>query len=130
MQSKTNQVKEPVLMTMKRDQSLIFTTVPEEGSEPVTPRVSTKSQRPKFLNLKSKTTDVKQELKESNSFFGSVSVCSTPMTDLNRVLHQTSLSICTNPEARTFDADVVRVNFNYVKECTVRNQNIRATLKI
>lgn len=92
-------------MTMKRDQSLIFTTVPEEGSDHSTPTVTSKTQRPKFLNLKSKTTDFKQESKESAAVFGSVSVCSTPLTDLNRVLHQTSLSICTNPESNTFDTD-------------------------
>lgn len=93
-------------MTMKRDQSLIFTTVPEEGSEHLTTKTTnTKTQRPKFLNLKSKTTDIKQDVKETpNAFFNSVSVCSTPMTDLNRVLHPTSLSICTNAEA-TFTTD-------------------------
>ncbi|KRT79391.1 hypothetical protein AMK59_8503 [Oryctes borbonicus] len=105
VQTKTNQVKEPVLMTMKRDQSLIFTTVPEEDSDHTTSTVKTKTQRPKFLNLKSKTTDIKQELKETGSFHGSVSVCSTPMADLNRVLHQTSLSICTNPQSSTFEVD-------------------------
>lgn len=90
---------------MKRDQSLIFTTVPEEDCEnPVNLeniKIHTKPpNRPKFLNLRNKTTDVKpEEVKTvpSTPFLGQTSVCSTPLTELNKVLHQKVMSICIDP---------------------------------
>nr|XP_022900128.1 uncharacterized protein LOC111413404 [Onthophagus taurus] len=103
---KANPIKEPVLTKIKRDQSLIFTTVPEEGSEEVfnktIPQKSTSKSvqnRPKFLNLKMKTTDIKQpEIKSlvTTPFQGNTSICSTPLSELNKVLHQNLMSICVN----------------------------------
>lgn len=99
--------REPILSTMKRDQSLIFTTVPEEDTDqhsPINMKEYKSPDRPKFLNLKSKTSDkyeIKNEVKSvppSTPFLGQTSVCSTPMTDLNKVLHSTAMSICVNPE--------------------------------
>lgn len=95
---------------MKRDQSLIFTTVPEEDPEhnsPVnieTAFVSTRSKsRPKFLNLRSKTTDetsysrVDSDSTHNIPFCGPTSVCSTPLTDIKRVVLPGTMSICTDP---------------------------------
>ncbi|KAF5286693.1 hypothetical protein FQA39_LY16176 [Lamprigera yunnana] len=100
--------REPMLSTIKREQSLIFTTVPEEDTDQHSPvnLIEYKSpDRPKFLNLKLKTSDskydVKNEIKSvptTTPFHGQTSVCSTPMTDLNKVLHQNAMSICINPE--------------------------------
>uniref|UniRef100_A0A1Y1K6Y7 CCZ1/INTU/HSP4 first Longin domain-containing protein n=2 Tax=Photinus pyralis TaxID=7054 RepID=A0A1Y1K6Y7_PHOPY len=93
--------REPILSAMKRDQSLIFTTVPEEDGDhsPSNAHEYKSPDRPKFLNLKSKTTDVKVPTTASGTpFFGQTSVCSTPMTDLNKVLHNNPMSICVNPE--------------------------------
>lgn len=104
--------KENVISAMKRDQSLIFTTVPEEENESQSPvkienvTIQTKPlNRPKFLNLRSKTTDFRtvETTNESKTvpitpFHGQTSVCSTPMTDLNKVLHQKVMSICVDPQ--------------------------------
>lgn len=96
---------------MKRDQSLIFTTVPEEDTDQQSPQnlqaqvLETKSpDRPNSLNLKSKTTDLQYDIRTdskaipSTPYLGQTSICSTPMTDLNKVLHQNILSICVDPE--------------------------------
>lgn len=108
---KTQPMKEPVLSAMKRDQSLIFTTVPEEDPDANSPINfenniinSAPPSRPKFLNLRNKTTDAKIEEKPkmeastTTPFHGKTSICSTPMTDLNKVVHQNVMSICVNPE--------------------------------
>lgn len=82
---------------MKRDQSIIFTAVPEEDSESqiFKPEKPIPVQnRPKFLNLKSKTTDDKKPIPSTP--FHQTSVCSTPMTDLSKVIHSKPLKICTN----------------------------------
>lgn len=92
---------------MKRDQSLIFTTVPEEDPEhhsPVnieTAFVGTRSKaRPKFLNLRSKTTDETSysKMEDGTPFCGATSVCSTPLTDIKKVVHQGAMSICSKEE--------------------------------
>lgn len=111
--SKKSVSKETVISAMKRDQSLIFTTVPEEEIENHSPInienviIQTKPlSRPKFLNLRNKTTDVKTvENPVTNTvpitpFLGQTSVCSTPMTELNKVLHQKVMSICVDPKDR------------------------------
>ncbi|KAK5640452.1 hypothetical protein RI129_011263 [Pyrocoelia pectoralis] len=95
--------REPILSAMKRDQSIIFTTVPEEDGDhsPLNVHEYKSPDRPKFLNLKTLTTDSKFEpkaIQASTPFLGQTSVCSTPMTDLNKVLHQNPMSICLNPE--------------------------------
>ncbi|KAJ8925239.1 hypothetical protein NQ315_001426 [Exocentrus adspersus] len=96
----------PIVSAMKRDQSLIFTAVPEEGpvSSADPPFVITKKVRPKFLNLKSisiessvKVIPVKQAV--TTPFHGQTSVCSTPMTELKKFVHQNPLSICRNDDA-------------------------------
>lgn len=94
---------------MKRDQSLIFTAVPEEGSEQIiepserTFVPTSKKNRPKFLNLKSISIDENVEVKTVKSkvgtpFCGQTSVCSTPMTELKKFVHQNPLSICRNKD--------------------------------
>lgn len=102
--------KELTLSAMKRDQSLIFTAVPEEDPEHHSPInietafVSTRSKiRPKFLNLRSKTTDEPSNIKMETSsvpttpYCAPISVCSTPLADIKKVVHQEAMSICTNP---------------------------------
>nr|CAH7734760.1 unnamed protein product [Callosobruchus chinensis] len=95
----------PLVSAMKRDQSLIFTAVPEEGPEsserPFVPAV-VKKNRPKFLNLKSASIDESSERKSIGArqvgtpLCGQTSVASTPVADLKRVVHQNPLSICTS----------------------------------
>ncbi|XP_044269482.1 uncharacterized protein LOC123014426 isoform X2 [Tribolium madens] len=87
--------KEPVMSAMKRDQSIIFTAVPEEDCEQQVEKRIPSQNRPKFLNLKHKTTDEKKPV-VNTPFHGQTSVCSTPMTDLSKVLHSKPLSICIN----------------------------------
>lgn len=107
--------KEPVLSAMKRDQSLIFTTVPEEDVDHQSPTNTTDTvvrnvrpiaDRPKSLNLRSTTVnDVKLTNKSINAkpesvvctpFTGKTSVCSTPLAE--KLLHGTALSICCNTD--------------------------------
>lgn len=99
--------KEPVFSAIKREQSIIFTTVPEEETSPHSPTLKSapaKKNRPKFLNLRSNTIDLGNSSSDlckvipNTPFRGQTSVCSTPMTELNKVLHQSVLSICLNPE--------------------------------
>lgn len=100
-----------MVSAMKRDQSLIFTAVPEEGSDhsvssanpPFIP--ATKKIRPKFLNLKSISIDASMEVKSAKPapttpFCGQTSVCSTPITDLKKFIHQNPLSICRNKDVK------------------------------
>lgn len=118
---------------MKRDQSLIFTTVPEEELDhhsPVniqTAFVGRSKVRPKFLNLRSKTTDETPHNQfESSSvpitpFCGPTSVCSTPLTDIKKVVHQGTMSICTNPNEaiqESFKTDSVNSVLSAVEEKT------------
>ncbi|KAJ8948764.1 hypothetical protein NQ318_017933 [Aromia moschata] len=97
----------PIMSAMKRDQSLIFTAVPEEGADHSLPSTeppfipATKKIRPKFLNLKSISTESHVEVKQvkpvpGTPFCGQTSVCSTPMTELKKFVHQNPLSICLN----------------------------------
>lgn len=93
---------------MKRDQSLLFTAVPEEGSDnsatveqPFIP--TTKKTRPKFLNLKSISVETNSEMKSTKAgpgtpFCGQRSVCSTPMTELKKFVHNNPLLICKNKD--------------------------------
>lgn len=93
------------MSSIKRDQSIIFTTVPEEETEHILEDKIAKVKspdRPKFLNLKNKTTDHKYEIKTDRPSLGTpYRVCSTPITDLNKVLHQNILSICVNSDDPT-----------------------------
>lgn len=146
---------------MKRDQSLIFTTVPEEDVDQHSPIniqekiTETKSpDRPRFLNLKNKTTDSKFDASRnetkpvpSTPFLGQTSVCSTPMTDLNKVIHPNIMSICVNPEeidktvkenldnsSKTF-ANVERMhsvntNFSDVTEKLNNDEEVKLTRKL
>lgn len=108
---------------MKRDQSLIFTTVLEEDcccsdDSPATAAAAAPSgrnqknqNRPKFLNLKCKTTDAKAaeppvKHVSSTPFMGNTSICSTPMADLSKVLHQASMSICVDPGEEKAKAEI------------------------
>lgn len=94
---------------MKRDQSLLFTAVPEEDSEhPMASSeqpfiLTSKKSRPKFLNLKSISMDSNSETKSSKAgpgtpFCGQRSVCSTPLSELKKFVHMNPLSICKNNE--------------------------------
>lgn len=92
---------------MKRDQSLIFTTVPEEDHFQTNVDIAVGNTRnrtrPKFLNLRSKTTDettnsrLETESIYNTPFRGPTSVCSTPLTDIKKVLLPGTMSICTDP---------------------------------
>lgn len=108
---------------MKRDQSLIFTTVPEEDHdhssiETETSFVGMKNKtRPKFLNLRSKTTDDSTYSNQSTSIsntpaYGPTSVCSTPLTDIKKIVHQGIMSICTNPNKEECNKDVTDGEIN------------------
>lgn len=108
------------MAAMKRDQSLIFTSVPEEETDhqnvvSVSNIPNPKPQnRPKFLNLRNKTTDFEQKEKQEEEaapytpFRGQTSVCSTPMTDIKKVLHPAVVSICTNPNEEQNLTDSVK----------------------
>ncbi|XP_060534855.1 uncharacterized protein LOC132707153 [Cylas formicarius] len=78
---------------MKRDQSLLFTAVPEEGSAEIAFVPSQKKQRPKFLNLRSFSADSRATPVESTPVCGRTSVASTPMTELRRFVHQNPLTL-------------------------------------
>ncbi|XP_065161908.1 uncharacterized protein HPS4 [Atheta coriaria] len=113
--TKSIQTKEPVLSAMKRDQSIIFSNIPEEDTDAHSPinienniLPSTKLTRPKFLNLRNKTLDEKPaqaKVTATTPFYGQTSICSTPMTDLNKVLHQSVMSICIDPEHQNTTED-------------------------
>ncbi|KAJ8926607.1 hypothetical protein NQ314_021016 [Rhamnusium bicolor] len=72
----------PIISAMKRDQSLIFTAVPEEGSDHsvIDSSVEVKPMKPA----------------PTTPYCGQTSVCSTPMTELKKFVHQNPLSICRN----------------------------------
>lgn len=111
--------------SLKRDKSIIFSTVPEEDvdhssclklenievSMPILEnkpgqKFSQKFSRPTHLPLKYKNVtsrdfpdsglgiDKTDEDEMIPEFKGQTSVCSTPMTDLNKILHGRALSIC------------------------------------
>lgn len=113
LKKKINTIKEPpTKSTMKRDQSLIFTNIPEEEiispSNPNDkPIINKKFNRPNHLPLRFKNMTAK-ELPESGfhsinfdetdsfpNFIGKTSICSTPMTE-NKVLHNNLVSIIAN----------------------------------
>ncbi|XP_037917934.1 uncharacterized protein LOC119655874 isoform X3 [Hermetia illucens] len=99
---------------IKRDKSLIFTNIPEEGtcdSQPLANgnlRTKSNANRPNHLPLKFKNVTAKDvpesgfasiNFDETDSypeFIGRTSVCSTPMTE-NKILHGHVMSICANP---------------------------------
>lgn len=92
--------KDPVLSAMKRDKSIIFSTVPEEDTD-ISPQPFQKKkfiERPRSLSLFSTTADVINEkrVKIQTPFRSQASVCSTPITE--KVLHGNVMSICCNPE--------------------------------
>ncbi|KAL3271233.1 hypothetical protein HHI36_021727 [Cryptolaemus montrouzieri] len=103
-----NKNTESVRPTLKRDCSLLFTAVPEEDSE-ISPNKNEdatiirmkKPSRPKFLNLKNKISDIKEitpSIPQTPYTGNPGSVISTPMTELNKVLHINTYSIVTDPE--------------------------------
>lgn len=89
-----------VLSVMKREQSLIFTSVPEEESLPVSKQPptfsTTKKNRPRFLNLES--TVSKKPLKQFNIPHSSsqIIVCNTPLQEQKKIVHFNPLLICNN----------------------------------
>ncbi|CAG9818582.1 unnamed protein product [Phaedon cochleariae] len=94
-----------ILSTMKRDQSLLFTAVPEDASvswdQPYIP--TTKRNRPKFLNLKTtisigNSNELKSKVNSGTPLCSQTSICSTPLKELKKVIHQHPLSICHNEE--------------------------------
>ncbi|CAK9809741.1 BLOC-3 complex member HPS4 [Anthophora plagiata] len=108
LQRKSKNSKEPPLSGMKRDTSRIF-TVPEEGeldssqyndnshyvpsvpltaySSPVKRKQESKTDRPKCVNPLTP------------------SVCSTPLKDINRVLHGNAMLICNTNEDASIEAE-------------------------
>lgn len=119
------------MSAMKRDQSLIFTAVPEEDSDhsvtttdtPFIP--ATKKIRPKFLNLKSISIDLTPEIKSvkapTTPFCGQTSVCSTPMTELKRFVHQNPLSICKNGDIKD---EVIEDDFKTEKDAEDKENHL------
>lgn len=120
-------VKEPTLSAMKRDQSLLFTTVPEEdidhqsptetaiaktNEEPKIPR--SKQDRPKSLNLKFTNNDFKQSETVTTPFNYKTSVCSTPLTD--KYLHG-------KPQTIFCDSDVMLEDLTHKHEEISESQN-------
>lgn len=106
--SKPASVKEPVISAMKRDRSLLFTSVPEEDTDQQNPPVNIENafvskkfqNRPKTLNLKTNINeDEKRDI--STPYLGHTSVASTPMADLKRVLHFGTQNICGISEKQT-----------------------------
>lgn len=100
-------VKEPPQSTLRRDSSLIFTSVPEEdnSTDSSEPLAETKSaSRPTFLNLKSCFLNNSSiEETETSLCFTPIDsksgiVAYTPLKDLNRVLHENPVSIIANEE--------------------------------
>lgn len=110
---------------MKRDKSLLFTAVPEEDHNMISPpnreenTITGKDKpsmpdvvpftnkprpRPTKLSLSFKTQQsLDEETKENDKVFtGQTSVCSTPMVEYKR-LHGNMLSICQNPEPQPLD---------------------------
>lgn len=113
-----------IVSAMKRDQSLLFTAVPEEGSDnfsvsadqPFVP--TSKKSRPKFLNLKSISVESNSELKSTKPgpgtpFCGQRSVSSTPITELKKFVHTNPLFICKN------DISEEKVNTSSRSECSL-----------
>lgn len=113
---------------MKRDKSLLFTAVPEEDHNMISPpnrenTITSKDKptmpdvvpftnkprpRPTKLSLSFKTQQsLDEETKENDTVFtGQTSVCSTPMVEYKR-LHGNMLSICQNPDTQPQDkADI------------------------
>lgn len=99
---------------MKRDKSIIFTNIPEEGvaeaeNDDVRKPSKMVSQRPNHLPLRFKNITSKDipesgfssiNFDETDSFpqfIGKTSVSSTPMTE-NKVLHGTIMPICANSD--------------------------------
>ncbi|XP_041978811.1 uncharacterized protein LOC121732873 [Aricia agestis] len=112
---------------MKRDKSLLFTAVPEEDhnliSPPnkeeadqkrmpdVVPFANKPRPRPNKLSLGFKTQkSLDEDAKDETVFTGQTSVCSTPMVEFKR-LHGNVLSICENKDTEVkteFEPDVVK----------------------
>ncbi|KAG4074157.1 hypothetical protein HA402_014362 [Bradysia odoriphaga] len=126
-QSITNQNANPIApfqfkKKMKRDKSIIFTNIPEEGVAEVDDVDAKKpskmpSQRPNHLPLRFKNI-TSRDIPESGfssinfdetdsfpQFIGKTSVSSTPMTE-NKVLHGTIMPICANTDL----ADIAETN--------------------
>ncbi|XP_043504941.1 uncharacterized protein LOC122525964 isoform X2 [Polistes fuscatus] len=92
-----NSMKEPHMSGTKRDMSRIF-TVPEEGElEPMHCNNGTTSISSLPITVYSSPVKCKQEYKiEFNEYTNpqTPSVCSTPLKDVNRVLHGSAVLIC------------------------------------
>lgn len=145
--SENTDFPDDIVPNLKRDCSLFFTAVPEEDNE-ISPNKNVdatiirlkKPSRPKFLNLTNKISDIKEVTQSSTKtpytpFTGNPgSVISTPMTDLKKVLHINTYSICTDPEP--LDQNEIdkenEENLNREKSITSKlieeeNQNISKT---
>ncbi|XP_056643471.1 uncharacterized protein LOC130449572 isoform X1 [Diorhabda sublineata] len=90
-----------VLFTMKKEQSLLFTTVPEEpfsmyeGNQ--IPK--TKTSRPRFLNLDNTTSkNVSKNKKPRKPINNLIITCNTPFQEVKKIVHFNPLSICHNEE--------------------------------
>ncbi|KAJ2949329.1 hypothetical protein O0L34_g6282 [Tuta absoluta] len=109
---------------MKRDKSLLFTAVPEEDHNMISPPAQTVDhkqsmpdvvpftnkprQRPNKLSLSFKNQQsLDEDAKENETVFtGQTSVCSTPMVEYKR-LHGNMLSICQNPDSQNQEKEVI-----------------------
>lgn len=127
---------------MKRDKSLLFTAVPEEDHNMISPpsRAEHPSEqerkpsmpdvvpftnkprpRPTKLSLSFKNQkSLEEDAKENDKVFtGQTSVCSTPMVEYKR-LHGNLLSICQNPDPQTQEKESPDVLKN-IENCAKLN---------
>ncbi|XP_072390222.1 uncharacterized protein HPS4 [Diabrotica undecimpunctata] len=100
---KLSQKETSILSTIKREQSLLFTSVPEERPVPTfepnfTP--TTKKSRPRFLNLENTTTksSTNKLIRQTSDYnlSSQIVVCSTPLQEQKKFVHFNPLSLCHN----------------------------------
>lgn len=106
----------PVSSGMKRDTSRIF-TVPEEGETDnniiniIDHSIKSKKQPSTTLSIKPSLNFDKKDIKKNYQNTAPVaplltpSVCSTPLKDINRILHGTAVSICSANEDTQLSTD-------------------------
>ncbi|XP_014598265.1 PREDICTED: uncharacterized protein LOC106783860 isoform X2 [Polistes canadensis] len=114
-----NSMKEPHMSGTKRDMSRIF-TVPEEGElEPMHCNNGTTNISSLPITVYSSPVKCKQEYKiESNEYTNpqTPSVCSTPLKDVNRVLHGSAVLICSMNDSADISKEKQEKELKEIKE--------------
>ncbi|VVC90858.1 unnamed protein product [Leptidea sinapis] len=124
----TEKEKTQIQGGMKRDKSLLFTAVPEEDHNMISPPSKEGQKKPSMpdvvpfankprsrpnkisLNFKTQKSLDEVVLESENVFTGQTSVCSTPMLEYKR-LHGNMLSICQNLDSQDktdLEPDVIK----------------------